>query len=293
MERRVILAIVLMMIVAIAPSLIWPRKQAERPSSGRAVGDTAAAPGAADSSVVPAARPPARPTATRPPPDTVWVTSDLYRLGFSTHGGRLVVAELLEYHSFARADTNRPVQIVPPGRPMLDHRLVVGADTLPLGDWDFTPGTPALRVAPGGTLDLTARRGDVAVALTYRFAAADYRFDVEGTVSGLSSGGTLLVALADGLRSAEADSADDYRRFTVVAKRDRTEGTALGSFDPGERRALDGQRLLGGVGLHGPRQRAVGNRRRNDATIMERPDCQWHRRLLPRRSPVPGCQSGD
>jgi YidC/Oxa1 family membrane protein insertase len=164
----------------------------------------------------------------------------LYRLGFSTHGGRLVAAELLAYRSFAPGDTGRPAQIIPLGRPMLGPRLVVGADTLDFAEWDFSPSARAVEVAPRGTLDMTARRGDAVVTVTYRFTAGDYRFDVDGQVTGLPSGATLLLRLGDGLRSVEADSAEDFRRFTLVTKRDRTEGVPLPSFAPGKRRVLDG-----------------------------------------------------
>src|SRR6266852_1886062 len=96
-KRNVRIAFVLMMIVAITPSLIWPTK---KPAAGRWSGS-------ADSAVVRDST--ARPAVERPPPAqppnrptagsgrTVWVTSPLYRVGFSTHGARLVSAELLQY----------------------------------------------------------------------------------------------------------------------------------------------------------------------------------------------------
>src|SRR5438034_435847 len=151
-KRNLLIAFVLMMIVAVAASIIWPPKKAP---VGRLRGS-------ADSAVVrdsmsrtthperqPPAQPPNRPTV---PADTgriVWVTSPLYRLGFSTRGGRLQSAELLQYQSFAPGDSVRPVQLVPPGDAFLRHRLVlVSGDTVSLDDWDFQPspdGNVALR----------------------------------------------------------------------------------------------------------------------------------------------------
>src|SRR5215510_10573015 len=100
-KNRLLLAFVLMMIVAIAPSLIWPPKPTARRPDGRTAGDTATAQQSErETTSVATVRPSGRPTVTSP--DTgrvVWVTSPLYRLGFSTKGARLVSAELLQYRS--------------------------------------------------------------------------------------------------------------------------------------------------------------------------------------------------
>ncbi|MGH7569430.1 MAG: membrane protein insertase YidC [Gemmatimonadales bacterium] len=251
MERRVIYAILLMLVVAVAPSLIWPSKRpaGTRPGA-QAAGDSggrspAPEPGRA---AVPPTEPRDRlttPTApTAQAADTVWVTSPLYRLGFSTKGGVLVVAELPGYQSLAPGDSARPAQLVPPGRPLLTHRLVQEADTVSLADWTFTPSAHQLRIEAGGSagrLDFTARRGAAEVALTYRFEAADYRFTVDGQVTGLGpQGALLLVGLGDGVRSVQADSADDYRRYAVVTKAARTESRPFSSLDPGERAEFNG-----------------------------------------------------
>ena len=190
----------------------------------------------------PTAQPPDRPAAQSP--DTgriVWVTSPLYRLGFSTRGGRLVSAELLNYQSFAPGDSARPVQLVPRGDAFLRHRLVVpGGDTVSLDDWDFQPApdAPGLVVYAGqGTqsLHLEAARGGS------RFTPDVYRFEVRGNVTGLSSGGAvLLIGLSNGLRSAEKDSLDDYRHYAVVTKASKAERTDFSKLRPDQRALLDG-----------------------------------------------------
>jgi YidC/Oxa1 family membrane protein insertase len=64
---------------------------------------------------------------------------------------------------------------------------------------------------------------------------------VRGTVTGLSSSGAvLLIGLADGLRSAEKDSLDDYRHYAVVTKASKAERTDFGKLRPGERALFDG-----------------------------------------------------
>src|SRR5258705_13527707 len=130
-----------MMIVAVAPSLIWPtKKPADRRIAGSADSVTArdSTRPAGQEATRPSAHPPIRPSA-----DTgriVWITSPLYRLGFSTRGGRLESAELLQYQSFAPGDSVQPVQLVPPGDAFLRHRLALpGGGTVSLGNWGFLP----------------------------------------------------------------------------------------------------------------------------------------------------------
>ena len=246
-KRNLLIAFVLMMVVAVAPSLIWPPKKPVGRSGG-----------SADSAVVrdstarittperhPTAQPPNRPTA-----DTgsvVWVTSPLYRLGFSTRGARLVSAELLQYQSFAPGDSGKPIDLVPPGDAFLRHRLVLpSGDTVSLDGWDFrpSPDAPGVVVSAGQgpkPLRFDADRGGSHVTLEYRFLPQEYRFEVHGSVTGLgSSGATLLIDLADGLRSAEKDSLDDYRHYSVVAKASKPERTDFSSIKPGERAVLNG-----------------------------------------------------
>jgi len=239
----VILAIVLMLIVAIAPSLIWPPKKTAGRPAGR-TDSSATRPPVTEPTpppVGPSARPPVRPFAESA--ETVWVTSPLYRLGFSTRGGQLVSAQLLEYQSFVPGDSAQRVQLVPAGRPFLVHRLVPtgGGDTVSLADWTFRASAPAVPVRGPATLRFEAERAGSRVSLEYRFLPDDYRFDVRGSITGLGARGAVLVIdLAGGLRSVEVDSLDDYRHYSVVTKASKAERTDFSSLDPGERAVLDG-----------------------------------------------------
>ena len=251
MERRVILAIVLMLIVAIAPSLIWPSKKpvgqtAGRADSGAVVRESVTAPAAVAPSS--SARPPVGPSAL--PAETVWVTSPLYRLGFSTRGGALVSAQLLLYQSFAPGDSAQRVQLIPPGQPLLVHKLVPtgGGDTVSLADWTFRPSAPAVEVRGPTTLRFETEQRGARVTLEYRFVPDEYHFDVRGSVAGLGGSGALLViGLSDGLRSVEADSLDDYRHYALVTKASKANRTDFSSLDPGERAVLDGPFEWAGV----------------------------------------------
>jgi len=229
-----------MMVVAIAPTFFF--KRPPKPV-GRSAGPPDTVPAEPRAPLPPPTappRPPGRPAAGEAA-DTVWVATPLYRFGFSTRGAQLVAAQLLTYRSFAPGDSARPVDLVPAGRPLLVHRLVAGSDTVALADWRFTPSARELRVADRGVLSFTGTRGGAAVTLTYRFRPDDYLFDVEGEVSGLGPTGALLVlGLGDGVRSVEADSMDDYRNYSIVAKAARPERTDFRSLDPGERVELNG-----------------------------------------------------
>jgi YidC/Oxa1 family membrane protein insertase len=247
-RNRLILAFALMMVVAIAPSIIWPPKK----PAGRPVGPTA------DSASISATRRDTLPAeAVRPsgPPavassDTgriVWVTSPLYRLGFSTKGGVLQYAELLQYRSFAPGDSTRPVQLVPSGEAFLRHRLLLpSGDTVSLDNWNFQPSPDAagLVVYAGQgpkPLRFEAEQRGARVTLEYTFVPDEYRFDVHGSVSGLGSGGAmLLIDLSHGLRSVEHDSLDDYRHYSVVTKASKTERTDFSKIRPDQRALLNG-----------------------------------------------------
>ena len=247
-QRRVILAISLMLIVALLPGILFPSKRAVRP------------PGRPADSITAGARPPAPPPGSPPadlrptespveaaqsslvPTETVWVTNPVSRLGFTTRGAQLVSVELLQYQSFAPGDSARRVELVPAGRPLFAEHLVVGSDTVSLADLTFVPSRPGLAVAGGDTaLTFTAPIGSGRVTLTYHFTRDDYRFAVEGRIDGLGGLGAVLVLdLGQGLHSVEADPVTDYNEFAVVTKAEKTEKLTFASLDPGERAVLGG-----------------------------------------------------
>jgi len=232
-----------MLVVAVLPSVLFPPKKPVGRAGGQAVRDTSApvaAPAAAPAPEVRSACPLVRQTAAVP--DTVWVTSPAYRFAFSTAGAQLVRAELVDYKSFAPGDSGHPLQLVPEGRPLLAHCLTVGADTISLAGWRFTPSTSELRVAEDSVpLTFTAERSGARVMLQYVFFPHEYRFQVRGVVSGLGpAGAVVLVGLGDGLRSVEADTMDDFNHFAVVAKAAKVQSTAFSSLKAGTVKLLDG-----------------------------------------------------
>src|SRR5207245_1770391 len=242
--------ILLMLIVAVLPSILFPpKKQPVRRAGGSPDSISVARESIAPPAPAPAP-PPAQPAnRLTAPAETVWVTSPLYRLGFTTQGGALVSAALLDYKSFTPVDSEHPVQLVPPDRPMLVFSRAAGNDTTPLGSWRLTPSAKQITVGPeGATLTFRGEHSGAEVALEYRFFPDEYRVSVQGRMEGFGqTGGTLLLGMGDGMRTVEADTMDDYRHFAVVTKAAKTQSLALQSLNPGERKILDGPFEWAGV----------------------------------------------
>ena len=247
MDRRTGLAVLLMLIVAILPAILFP--PAKRPPPGAesdslSVVDTQIA----ELANVPAAVVRAREPEPVPiPVDTakserlITVESPLYRWVFSTTGARMVAADLKTYRTFAPNDSG-VAQLLPPGSSFLDYGLLFGSDTIPINDWHFEPDRSQVAIYEGdtGVLRWTATRGSLTINLEYSFRADDYLFDIRGELVGTEASAVLLVGLAPGINQVEADSTDNYRSFGVVSKANKTENLKFSSLDPGERRALDG-----------------------------------------------------
>lgn len=234
MDRRVLWAIVLMIVIAIVPSFFLKRP-ARPPVTSPPVmpADTSTRPSgetpqlAADSGIQRAD--------TARQADTVAVTSPLYRYGFSTLGGRLIDLTLPRYKSTAPQDSGKNVQLMWPDSRMLSLKLLVGRDTVRFDQWMFTPSTASLAANPATALTLTASRGNLGVSLTYRFDPASYLMTVEGQVTGVGpNGGVLLIGMGPGLRNTEADSIDNGRQLAVVTKSNGAEATHFSKLNAGQ-----------------------------------------------------------
>ena len=247
MDRRTLMAISLMLLVAVVPALLLrpdppthdPAASADSVLSQPA--ETAAArPEAHRPEIAPqpaAELPAARDSVTE---QVVAVESDLYRFEFSSRGARIVSAILEEYQTFNPGDTGL-VQMIPPDSRWLDYYLVVEGDTVSLADWSFEPSATELTVAEGAAeLEWIARRGPVAVELTYTFRPDTYMFDVAGRVTGVARSALVVIGLGPRIAAVEADSVWDYRAYGVVTKDGSTERLNFRSLDPGEQRALEG-----------------------------------------------------
>lgn len=247
MDRRLLLAIALMLGVALLPSLLWPPK---RPAPPAGTADSAVpAPSTVDTPA------PAAPAVPEPRPaepirtpavaaDTgsgraVVVQSDLYRYEFSTRGARLRTATLRDYRAFAPTDSG-PAQLLPLDSRLLAYSFVAGADTLDFAASQFEPERDSITVGAGGaSLVWNGRVGGRDVRLVYSFRPDQYLFEVEGEIGG-GREGVLLVGLGPRLRSIDADTVVDIRAYGVVTKANRTERLNFRGLDPAEVRELAG-----------------------------------------------------
>jgi len=243
MDKRLILAVLLMIGVAVLPSLFF-----RPPPPSRVLSDTTAA--EADRvAVSPAPEPEALPQApTRLPAitgapgaaepdggfDTITVTSPLYRYQISTGGGRLLGAWLADYETL-RPGESGPLPLVRQDAPLLEQALIVGGDTIRLAGVPFTPSRRSLEVTgQPETLTLDGLVDSLRMRLTYHFTAHDYRFELRGEVQGLpATGAVLTVGLGSGLRSGEADTVQDHQRYAVVTKARSTTSVGFGKVSPG------------------------------------------------------------
>ena len=250
MDRRTVWAILLMMVIAVAPALFL-KKPASR-TSERAdslsvtTPDTSPAPRAPDRPAVAAtdtARPAADSAVAAPSAaeDTVRVTSPLYTYAVGTRGARLVQAELHRYASMAPGEERKRAQILPEGSDLLSLTVVLGRDTIDFRDAIFTPSAESLTARGETPLRLSAEKNGARLDLTYTFLPNDYRVQVSGKVSDVGpNGGALLVGMGPTIPNTEANIEENHRDLALVVKRDDTERTNLESLEPGEHRMLSG-----------------------------------------------------
>jgi YidC/Oxa1 family membrane protein insertase len=254
MDRKIALAVGLMLLVAVVPSLLFPPERPTPPlQETLPPADSGAQQGAQElpvdsgpavvqqPAVAQAIPEPQAPVAESVAENLVFVESDLYRFVFSSRGVRLVSATPKSYNTFAPGESG-PAQLIPENSQFLTYDLVFGRDTVSLADWDFEPSRTRLDVtAPGAQLEWIARRNAATVRITQTFTPDEYWFDVAGDFSGIvMDAGLVLVSLGPRLRLVEADSVADFRTYATVVKDRSTERTNFSSLDPGERTVLPG-----------------------------------------------------
>ena len=262
MDRRTVWAILLMMVIAVAPALFL-KKPAEQRASG-AVGqrggdsvaaaapDSVATVGAADTGPTPPApaptasadtlaRDPAAPPSRRA--DTVLVTSPLYTYGISTVGARLVQAELSRYASMAPGHERERAEILPEDSELMALTVVRGRDTIDFSDVAFTPSAPRLAVSGSTPLQLSGEKDGVRLDLTYAFGPADYRILVSGRVSEIGpNGGALLVGMGPTMANTEVNLEENQRELATRHQAGRYR--AHRPREPRARRAARAQRAV-------------------------------------------------
>ncbi len=238
MDRRFILAIALMVLVAVVPSFFLksPVKAGRRaggPADSTAVANRASVPTVTAPTPTPVpAGPPSGPPV-RVPAQTVTVHTPLAIYEVSSRGGRMTAVTLSHYRSLAKADTGSTARLLQPESDLLGLTLITATDTVHLGDWDFAPSATRLDVTGQSTLTLTGSRDGLSVRLDYTFKPDDYLVRVDGRLEGIGpTGGLLLIGMGPGLHNTETDSVGNHREYGFVTKAGDTKLTRFSSLDP-------------------------------------------------------------
>lgn len=238
MERRLLLAISLMIVVAVLPSLfIKPPPRRPTPQGPTPAARDSAAAGPAPQTVAPALAPAARaPVESAAAPvrgDTAGLATPRARYRFNAVGAALESAQFPNYPSFRGPG---PVDLVRPGDRFLTYRIVVGADTLRFDSVAFG------MARAGEAVSFSGAQGPVQLNVAYaRTPGRNYQLDITGAIEGLEGrGALLLVGLGSGLANVEADSLENYRRYGVVGRRVAPEEKSFQKVAAGETAVLEG-----------------------------------------------------
>src|SRR5678815_217338 len=239
MDRRVIWAVALMMLIALAPTFFIKRPPAvdSRQSTVDSQESTVNSRQSTADSQQPADQPgpstvdrgPS--TVDRSPAETVLVTSPLYAYQLSTRGAALVSAQLANYRTMALGDSGT-AELIRPGESLYGLAVVSGSDTIALRDWNFTASALQVTVADSAApLTFTGSNGGMTARITYTFHPG-YRFDVTAQVTGLgATGGLAMIDLGTGLENTEKDSAQNFVKYAVVVKSAGADRTDFRSLD--------------------------------------------------------------
>jgi len=238
MERRLILAISLMIVVAVVPSFFIKQKPRPAAAALPAPESAAVAPGgrAAGSQAGAQISMEAPTAAVAAVGDTVTLGTPRATYSFGTIGAGIARAEFPAYRSYGAGQGAVPVNLVRAGDRLLAYRLVVGVDTVRLDTLRFTVSRS------GESATFRAAQGALRFGVSYtRTANRNFELDVTGTIAGLGGrGALLLVGLGTGLANVEADSNDNYRRYGVVGRLSSPVEKSFSKVAPGEVAALEG-----------------------------------------------------
>ena len=138
----------------------------------------------------------------------VVVNTPLQRLVFSTRGGVLISAELLDYYKL----NGEIVDLIPPGGAGLALALSRGGDEVDLTGIEFAPDSQGLRLEVGeqATLRMTAELGvGRRVEKRFTFSADRHGFEMDLRYAGFTDEPHLLVGWRQGIANTEEDPGTD------------------------------------------------------------------------------------
>jgi YidC/Oxa1 family membrane protein insertase len=219
MEKRVVLAVLLMTAVILVTNLLFPPPLPEETPEEPAAATSPTAPAAPAFRAPVEAEAEAEPAA---PVDTLVVSSRLFRYSISTRGAAIVRAELPQYPSSTRPGES--VQLVPAEVPdFLAHRLAIGTDTLDLRNTLFRVEGGSRALDRGDEPHTLRFRHDdprgFAVELAYTFDPENYLIQIRGRVDGLGGAAAALITdLGPGIEPHEDPAHRSEQQLAVVAR---------------------------------------------------------------------------
>jgi YidC/Oxa1 family membrane protein insertase len=250
MDKRFFLALLLTGVVLIVPSLVFsppPRPaavQAPPPAnssapSGVATPSTATPTptiGAQTRAAAVPSRPGQAPATVPATTDTLTLSTAESQIAIVTNGAAPITVSVPSHRALGAA--SGPITIRDDGRPLLSFQVVSGADTLYLD-------RAAFRTSIGsgaGSLTFTSADPAVLATVEYSTTATPYLSRVRVTAPTAGGRAFLLVKLAEGFASQEADTLDDIRNLGYAAKplTDGAKGVSFSSLDPLERELVAG-----------------------------------------------------
>ena len=219
---RFILAVLLMIAVVVITNVIFPPvPRGQRTAANDTSSVVTPAPAQTQPQPAPAQaatpQPPA-PTATAQAADVIVVESPLYRYAFSTQGGALVSAEMLQFNSFTREGKVQLAGRTPGG--LVSHDLRVGEQIVDLNALAFTPSQRRVVLTEGGSAQLlrfthnSAQYGTI--ELQYTFVPDNYLVKVDVVTRMPNSPGSLFVNLGPTLATNEAKVQEDQHALGYV-----------------------------------------------------------------------------
>lgn len=259
MDRRTLLALVLMALVIVATPMLFPssrRAPSVAPADSALPGSTTAPPGGAPGAVSAAPPPTGAPQSAtsagaaaagavvNAPPlgkpatplqsvESIVLATPKAQYVLTNPGAAPAKVTLPGYRDL-RPGRSDVMVIEQPRGPLLHYRLALGPDTIDLNTIRFT--------VKQSDQTATFTSTSPAITISYQIAPDGFRTSVIGSVVGAPAGSALLIDLPSGLQSAEADTLDDQRHLAYgyrLPMRDVT-SIAFGKLEPNQVRSDTG-----------------------------------------------------
>ena len=250
MERRTVIALVLVAAVMVLTPMLFPSARGRTPAPA-AVADSqakstpaspapAALPVPAVPSVAPIAGDSAAPAPVVVPPADVTVSDANATATFTTAGGSLRRVDLKTFKALDKSSRN--VSLTAGQVPLLSYRIVAAGDTTALAK-QVLALTQTKDAKGGDVLTFTGQAGPHGVTIRYETVPDSFLTRVSGTITGGAAGsGFLLVDMPETIDSYEADTTADHGALAYAIKSGTrsAEGVRFASLDPGERKVIAG-----------------------------------------------------